>query len=181
MIGLKTKECSGLMLNHLFRKINLFIFRDNPLKKCTKFPMKNQVNFRPGSTLNEEGFDLISSMTQMSQQWYNSVTSSGMGRGPLGQGPLGPPPMDSVPMNPGMENQVPFPPLDFTIPECSEPKYSPMSQQWSNDVTSSGVGRGAKGAGPLGLPPMNPGMENQVSFPPQGLLYQNAPNLNILQ
>ena len=109
--------------------------------------MKNQVNFPSGSTLTEEGFD-----AQMSQQWSNGVTLSGMGRGPMGPGPMG-----SGLMNPGMENQVPFPPLDFTIPECSKPIHSPMSQQWSEGVTSSGMGRGPMGPGPMGPGPMGSG------------------------
>ena len=79
-------------------------------------------------------------------------------------GPLGAPPMGPPPMNPRMENQVPFP-LEFTVPECSEPIFSmaQMTQQLSNIVTSPGIGEGREG--PMGSPPMNPGMENQVSFP----------------
>ena len=137
--------------------------------------MKNQVNFPSGSNLTEEGFDPISSMAQMSQHWSNGVTLSGMGEGPMGPPPMGPSsmgpgsmgpglmgpgPMGSGPMNPGMENQVPFPPLDFTIPECSKPIHSPMSQQWSEGVTSSGIGRG-----PMGSVPMGPG---QMGSGPMG-------------
>ena len=160
--------------------------------------MENQAPFPPlDFTIPECS---VPKYSPINQQWSNGVTSSSMGRGPMDLGPLDPPSMGpgmmgSGPMNPGMENQVLFPPLDFTIPECSVPKYSPMSQQWSNGVTLSGMGRGLMGPGPLefdlpecsnpifsmpqmsqqlsnivtlpgiGKGPINPGMENQVPIP----------------